>query len=248
MAAKGSRAGDPNDASSSKLSKQSNQCEGVTKDDPPRSEPEPSVVDEIVDLETWIPQDLSRAIRKKIREKLEKSRPKTEDPGYVYAFEIIDPDTPDEIHIKVGYSKDVARRLREWRGQCPSKKIVFRGCWPGDVESDKFYGQDGKLIGTIVPAKPTNYPRLIERLVHLELKEVAAKSLHLPLELRGPVKGMSKEPCLDCGKQHAEIFSFKRATTGQLKGNEFECVVLPVIIYWGVFVSKCFGDGPSALY
>ncbi|KAG8725419.1 hypothetical protein FRC09_020425 [Ceratobasidium sp. 395] len=189
----------------------------------------------------WIVKDLTNETKAKLRSKMTEPPSKCEIPGYVYAFEIIDPETPDEIHIKVGYSQDVWRRLRQWKRQCPSKKIVFRGCWPCALQTESVDQETGRQVEAIGPGEPTPYPRRIEQLVHLELKDVAAYSLHIQPELRTKLtvsRSGTRGQCSDCGKMHREIFSFQRFPSSKLRGKEFDLVVLPVIKRWGMFVSK----------
>ncbi|KAG8767374.1 hypothetical protein FRC12_006281 [Ceratobasidium sp. 428] len=193
-----------------------------------------------IEYERWIREGLSSETKAKLRTKMTESPSRCEIPGYVYAFEIIDPATPEEVHIKVGYSKDVRKRLRGWQRQCPSKRILLRGCWPCALQMDNVDGETGRQVESIGPGEPTSYPHRVEQLVHLELKEVAAYSLHIKPECRKPIELRSsmRGPCSDCNKMHREIFSFQRYTSSKLRGKEFDLVVLPVIKRWGMFVSK----------
>ncbi|KAG8746361.1 hypothetical protein FRC12_014306 [Ceratobasidium sp. 428] len=196
--------------------------------------------DTSVGFESWIPGDLSPTTKVKIRAKMAESLSQSENPGYVYAFEIVDPETPDYIHIKVGYSKNVLQRLSQWQRQCPSKEIKLRGGWPSTLKTEYVNQTTGEYVESIRFENPTKYPHRVEQLVHLELEDVALHSLHLKPEHRRPAAScpsMSRR-CLDCGRLHREIFSFKRFTEPGLKGCEFDKVVLPVIEHWGRFVSQ----------
>ncbi|KAG8769744.1 hypothetical protein FRC12_004773 [Ceratobasidium sp. 428] len=210
-----------------------------TTDDHPQP-PSPTRKSKPIEYEKWIREGLSSETKAKLRTKMTESPSRCEIPGYVYAFEIIDPTTPDKVHIKVGYSKDVRKRLRGWQRQCPSKRILLRGCWPCALQMDNVDGETGRQVESIGPGEPTSYPHRVEQLVHLELKEVAAYSLHIKPELRKPteLRSSMRGPCSDCKKMHREIFSFQRYNSPKLQGKEFDLVVLPVIKRWGMFVSK----------
>ncbi|KAG9125415.1 hypothetical protein FRC07_007690 [Ceratobasidium sp. 392] len=213
------------------------------KAEPESLPPVMSVKHEVVDFEEWIPQDLSQATRTALMSKLTSPPSDNEYPGYVYAFEIIDPDTPHEVHFKVGFSNNIARRLGEWRRQCPSKKIIYRACWPPNLGDDSYVRNvSSQLVGAIQPGKPTKYPKLIERLVHIELQDVEANSLHLPPKFRGQSKVRMRARCVDCGRMHKEIFTFKRHPRLEFQGMEFENAVLEVLMRWGAVVSKHFPD------
>ncbi|KAG8742380.1 hypothetical protein FRC10_001602 [Ceratobasidium sp. 414] len=146
----------------------------------------------------------------------------------------------------------MTKRLDEWERQCPSKRIVLRGSWPpctsgGDEDGSQYVnGAVSMLRGTIKPGKAVEYPRRIE-----ELEDVASNSLHLNPEFMNPEGAGSqmaasrrkpskveRKPCIDCKKTHREIFTFKRVTSGELKGKEWESVVQPIIEKWGAFVAE----------
>lgn len=44
--------------------------------------------------------------------------------------------------------------------------------------------------------------------------------------------------CLAGGKKHQEIFTFQRATEGELKGREYELVIRPIIEKWVQFAQE----------
>ncbi|TDL15606.1 hypothetical protein BD410DRAFT_808787 [Rickenella mellea] len=52
-------------------------------------------------------------------------------PGFIYVFEITDPDAPidDFVHLKVGFAKDVMERLQNWRTQCQPLQFTWVGDW-----------------------------------------------------------------------------------------------------------------------
>ncbi len=53
--------------------------------------------------------------------------------GYIYTFEIRDPDDSKTVQLKVGRAVNVVKRLNEWGTQCGSKEQVLRGFYPGSV-------------------------------------------------------------------------------------------------------------------
>lgn len=96
---------------------------------------------------------------------------------------------------------------------------------------------------------------LLERLVHLELGDLASSSIYLnsgwpnlepimePSAENKPSasKNLSNSnpiatPCSDCGSVHKEIFEFQRWQRGGNQGKEWENLVRPVIERWGMFV------------
>lgn len=86
---------------------------------------------------------------------------------------------------------------------------------------------------------------LLERLVHLELADLALTGIYLepswpdttPLKTAA-YSEKKNEPCGDCGALHKEIFEFRRLK-GRRKGKEWEVIVQPVIDKWGRFVDQC---------
>ena len=71
---------------------------------------------------------------------------------------------PDLVRIKVGRTSDVSRRLREHRRRCPSFKAQLLGQYPPATPSPGTYTRGVPFAGAL------------ERLVHLELTDLAAQS------------------------------------------------------------------------
>ena len=67
---------------------------------------------------------------------MEKSRTLSDEPGYIYTFEIRDPNSPSTIKLKVGRAVNLNKRIDQWGKQCSSKEQVLRGWYPGIVEPD----------------------------------------------------------------------------------------------------------------
>ncbi|EPQ58570.1 DUF1766-domain-containing protein [Gloeophyllum trabeum ATCC 11539] len=164
---------------------------------------------------------------------MERARSAADEPGYIYAFEILPP--AKHIHLKVGRATNPVKRLDQWSKQCGSREQVLRGYWP--------WG-DGAMRGRLQVGPPGPWCHRVERLVHLELGDLAAGMVYLDPGWPGvgAVKGVQRargrvfKVCPDCGKQHKEIFSFARVENGRYKGREWEAIVKPVIEKWGAFV------------
>ena len=146
--------------------------------------------------------------------------------------------------------------MDQWGKQCGSKEQILRGFWPGGM------GKEGVPMKGLVQAGPKGpWCHRLERLVHIELADLATSVLYL--EAGFPNVEASKEvdtgskrdvkKCPDCkyfspewlacsyreqkgSTKHKEIFSFERATKGRYKGKEWESIVKPVIEKWGGFV------------
>lgn len=169
---------------------------------------------------------------------------------------ITDPDETKLISLKVGRATNLNRRMDQWGKQCGSKEQILRGFWPGGM------GKEGVPMKGLVQAGPKGpWCHRLERLVHIELADVAMSAPYL--EAGYPNIEASKEvdkgdkrdvkKCPDCmyffprvvgglisktkgSTKHKEIFTFERATKGRYKGKEWESIVKPVIEKWGGFV------------
>ncbi|QRV86156.1 hypothetical protein RhiJN_14174 [Ceratobasidium sp. AG-Ba] len=210
----------------------------------------------------WIPEYLQPETQASLRAEMEKPASLADKPGYIYAYEIRNPKTPKEVHIKVGRAINLVKRLDEWGKQCVSREVILRGWWPGTVEdndqdnNNSVNGSVSLLKGRINPGEPGKYCHRLERLIHLELSDVALNNVHLTPEFSKSKKAKSKstpaspppsssksakitkKPCPDCGAVHKEIFTLERATSGKLKDREWEAVVQPIIEKWGSFVKE----------
>ncbi|KAG9086735.1 hypothetical protein FRC07_012996 [Ceratobasidium sp. 392] len=208
----------------------------------------------------WIPEYLQPDTQAALRAEMEKPASTADKPGYIYAYEIRNPKTPKEVHIKVGRAINLVKRLDEWSKQCVSREVILRGWWPGTVEdndqdnNDSVNGSVSLLKGRIKPGEPGKYCHRLERLIHLELSDVTLNGVHLtpaftkkakakPTAASAPATPskavkIAKKPCPDCGAVHKEIFTLERATTGKIKDREWESVVQPIIEKWGSFVKE----------
>ena len=174
-------------------------------------------------------------------------------PGFIYALELAgrccgkyfrsyvhadrsrpDASRPDLIRIKVGRSIDVRSRFSQHRNRCPSSKPKLLGQFPASTTPPP-------------PAASVRFYDRLERLVHLELAELAARSYPT-------ARSAINQPCVDCEcirpvyylaltnaltgrRRHTEIFIFKRLR-GQYSGKEWSMIIRPVIEKWAQFVNR----------
>ncbi|KAH7908590.1 hypothetical protein BJ138DRAFT_1157352 [Hygrophoropsis aurantiaca] len=232
----------------------------------------PGRPDKWIEFNDYIPQYLQRDTQLALRVEMEKAASASDVPGYIYTFEIRDTTRPKRIQFKVGRAVNLVKRLDEWAKQCGSKEQVIRGWWPGSVQdgengdSDSGSGGGGDsngnagngtlLRGHINPGKAGPLCHRVERLVHIELADLAVHAPYLDARFpkidtnpsssqagASPRKGATLtavKPCPDCGKEHREIFSFRRAEKGRFKGREWDLIVRPVIEKWGKFVADYY--------
>jgi hypothetical protein len=87
----------------------------------------------------------------------------------------IDSSNPDVIQLKVGRAVNVVARTDQWSKQCTSKEQVLRGFWPGSVAED-----GGSLMkGRVIAGEKGPYCHRLERLIHVELGDLAANAPYL---------------------------------------------------------------------
>ncbi|TFL07792.1 hypothetical protein BDV98DRAFT_496114 [Pterulicium gracile] len=200
----------------------------------------------------WIPNYLHEDTQIALREEMDKARSSSDRPGYIYTYEIRDPDNPGTVKLKVGRAVNLIKRIDEWGKQCGSKEQVLRGFYPGVVEDgldgDDAGGTFSLMKGRVRPGEKTSCCHRLERLIHLELNDLVTREVHLqpgwpsPPAADGaksPKKAAKKDKCADCGQTHKEIFEFTRFAGGRYKNKEFDSIVRPVIEKWGGFVEAC---------
>ncbi|KAI1786179.1 hypothetical protein LXA43DRAFT_898469 [Ganoderma leucocontextum] len=167
-------------------------------------------------FKTFIPAHLEPRTQILLRHFMHSTPAKSDGPGYIYALELQDDAHLDLVHIKVGRTNDIARRLSEHRRRCPSFEPFLLGHYPAKARLRASY---------LVP-----YCDLLERLVHLELTDLAVKA--------HPAGGTTPHTrCVDCGSHHVEIFTFRRLR-GHSYGREWVLIIRPILERWGRFVSK----------
>ncbi|KAI1790815.1 hypothetical protein LXA43DRAFT_890172 [Ganoderma leucocontextum] len=158
----------------------------------------------------FIPANLEARTQVLLRQYMRDSPGASDRAGYIYALRLVDKTNPHLVRIKVGGSVDVAVRFSQHRRRCPSSHPVLLGSYPSR---------------STVP-----FANLLERLVHLELTDLAARSY--------PAGRTAPRPrCRDCGSTHVEIFTFKRVP-GLPYNYEWEHIIRPVFKRWAQFVSN----------
>lgn len=85
------------------------------------------------------------------------------------------------MHLKVGRAVNLVKRIDQWGKQCGSKEQVLRGWWPGTIEDDD--GDpvaNGSLMkGRVKAGDKGPLCHRLERLVHLELADLAVNTPYL---------------------------------------------------------------------
>ncbi|KDR81500.1 hypothetical protein GALMADRAFT_239483 [Galerina marginata CBS 339.88] len=211
---------------------------------------------EWVKFEDWIPPYLQPDTQVSLRIEMEKTRSQSDVHGYIYTFEIREPQDTEIIKLKVGRAVNLVKRIDQWGKQCGSKEQILRGFFPGTVEPDED-GNTGSLMkGRVKAGDKGPWCHRLERLVHLELADLVSSSIYLDPawpKIDASDKSnaaennlvSSKDPnsskniattCPDCGSVHKEIFEFRRWKRGKNKGKEWEVLVKPVVERWGKFV------------
>ncbi|KAI1786477.1 hypothetical protein LXA43DRAFT_897882, partial [Ganoderma leucocontextum] len=128
-------------------------------------------------FKTFIPARLEPRTQVLLRHFMHSTPAKSDGPGYIYALELQDDAHPDLVHIKVGRMNDIARRLSEHHCRCPLFEPFLLGHYPAKARL---------RASCLVP-----YCDLLERLVHLELTDLAVKS--------HPAGGTTPHArCVDC--------------------------------------------------
>ncbi|KAL5490566.1 hypothetical protein ACEPAI_5399 [Sanghuangporus weigelae] len=200
----------------------------------------------------YIPERLSRRTQAALREEMMKPPGDRDVPGFVYAFQI---RSPNRFSVKVGRtSKDLKRRLDEWKKACPAAEQNLIGWWPGNIMDKNF--RKKPVYSRREPGPKGVYTQKLERLIHLELADLALKDLYnyqnsrnATLNLTGSICAIEEikntyEPC-SCGTLHEEIFSFNRPGIGSLENEGWDKevwdeIVMPIIEKWGWFVTLCW--------
>lgn len=137
-----------------------------------------------------------------------------------FRYEIRDA-MPNNMDIKVGRAINLVTRLNQWARQCTSKEVILRGCWPESVAQDDRTNGTSLVRGVINAGEKSPWCHRLERLIHLELADLAVHAPYLepgfpnanakaevsssssapstprrspqPSKRRTPVK-----PCIDC--------------------------------------------------
>lgn len=93
-----------------------------------------------------------------------------------------DPQTPNKIHLKVGYTTKLASHIDQWDKKCRSKENILRSWWPRTIEDDAS-GEPAPCVrllkGQVEAGDTGPFSRRLERLVHLELADLEVHAPYL---------------------------------------------------------------------
>ena len=120
----------------------------------------------------------------------------------------VDKDDPSVVHIKVGRAVKLNKRLGEWDDQCQSKETHLRGYWPMSEDAES----NGMMRGRVQVGPPGPYCHRVERLVHLELADLALNAPYLHPDFpnvksdvgigNGGKRSAVRRECPDCETPH----------------------------------------------
>ncbi|WVQ97268.1 hypothetical protein IAU59_004379 [Kwoniella sp. CBS 9459] len=185
-----------------------------------------------VDFADYIPTSLGQQTQALLRMTMESKLTDKECPGYLYAYELRDLETPTLAFFKVGRTDNVPRRIGQWTNQCQSKTPTLRDIFPlpsvssitataksthqsrprprpgsESHHSASSLHRSGTLTTSFLPGATT----------HLNPPSAAMKRwerlVHIELSDRCASHPESqkafervREKCVDCGMGHKEIF------------------------------------------
>ncbi|ORY33697.1 hypothetical protein BCR39DRAFT_586319 [Naematelia encephala] len=193
-----------------------------------------------IEFDKFIPPELGQQTQTLLRMVMESKLTNKEVPGFLYAYELRDLQTPDTSYFKIGRTDNPPRRVSEWTTNCPAHKITLRDVFPLSRPPPP----TSPLIRK--PSAPTSYlpgahshnlqsaqskmcpaMKRWERLVHLEMAERSATTR--PKEFN-----RVREKCKSCEKVHREIFPVARLSND---GKEYLNGVVEIISRWEMFVT-----------
>ncbi|KAK8866005.1 hypothetical protein IAR55_001156 [Kwoniella newhampshirensis] len=212
-----------------------------------------------INFDDYIPSHLGQQTQTLLRMTMESKLTAKESPGFLYAYELKDLETPMLSFFKVGRTDNVPRRIGQWTNQCQSKTPTLRDIFPLPPSSSMTITptalkshtrylsnsnqlhRSGTLTSSYLPGATTHLtsPCLAmkrwERLIHLELSDRSVSSSPECARAFDKVR----EKCEDCGMGHREIFPLVKspAQSGGRQGDVYELVV-EVICRWEKFVSQ----------
>lgn len=106
----------------------------------------------------------------------------------------------EHVYYKVGRTKKLNKRIDEWIKQCGTNELYLRWWHPGPANE-----RDRRIVrGCVEPGEPGLWCHRLERLVHLELADLALNAPYLDpqfpntLANTADVKTSKKTPCPDC--------------------------------------------------
>ncbi|KAG8970848.1 hypothetical protein FRC03_000065 [Tulasnella sp. 419] len=204
-----------------------------------------------VRVDDWIPRYVRPSARQKLIEIMMKEYPNDE-PGFLYCLEMFPKMRADLLGysiIKVGRSKNIDCRVKQWSG-CSEDLPKLLGIFPKPRQV--------KRGGKVKPDITTKLHKRLEAFVLTELRDIALHSSHLeddfdPEEPSPCLKRVklreataveqgqhARHPCPHCYKVHDEIFFFAPSdnTNAKLQVTEWDAIVQPVITRWARFIEE----------
>lgn len=187
----------------------------------------------------WIRPDLTEATRQLLRQELEKTVSKSDEPGFIYAYILDEGPTaqyknPNTTLYKIGRTTNLNRRMNQWMQKCGvvPRLIEFFPTPPTSLQPQPQPQLDERRspLHQDLFLSPSDAPKVklshrVERLIHLELRdrhraEVAA--------------------CKGCGEIHREWFRVGKGDNEA--GNQNGWLELrQVIVRWVYYVEAFYG-------
>lgn len=180
------------------------------------------LIPELTSILDWVPAYLQEETQLLLRQEMSRPLSESDEPGYIYAFEIggrvlfhmcalsivhhikiLDCDDPHTMHLKVGRTVQITKRLDKWAKQCSSRPHIFRGFWPPTEASG---GSSTLDLGRLHIGLPGPWCHRLERLIHIELADLAVYAPYLEPDFKNLTGGfgdaglrlLSKGSCDDC--------------------------------------------------
>lgn len=165
-----------------------------------------------VNFDDYIPPYLHLDTQAALREQMARRRSPGDEEGYIYCYEIRQPNpTPSSpILLKVGRATNLNRRLNQWGKQCNSKEQVLRGFFPMEE------GEDASLLKACVKSDAKGvWCHRLERLIHLELADLAVHKPYLQPGWKNFKKGKGRGDT-----QHKYFKSLPQSLTPSTPGKK----------------------------
>ncbi|KAL1920984.1 uncharacterized protein VTP21DRAFT_11619 [Calcarisporiella thermophila] len=173
-----------------------------------------------------------------LREEMEKSISKSDQPGFIYAYFLVeDPSiahhsgTQQHVFFKIGRASNPHRRMQEWQKQCLFRAYLIETIPPTPPPSDS-------TDASLSDLPRCKYVKRAERLIHIELDSYRS----------------SLTQCSNCRRVHREFFRVARKSPappavwrvpGQIEAMGFDAKsyeeVRSVIMRWVWFIEAIYG-------
>ncbi|OCF32801.1 hypothetical protein I317_00873 [Kwoniella heveanensis CBS 569] len=110
-----------------------------------------------IDFADYIPTSLGQQTQALLRMTMESKLTDKECPGYLYAYELRDLETPTLTFFKVGRTDNVPRRIGQWTNQCQSKTPTLRDIFPLPTSASTSSAAAATLTATSSRTTPIKY-------------------------------------------------------------------------------------------